>query len=45
MSALTLEEELLMEQDDPAHVSLPTSLFTILQEINRTTKLMERVRT
>ena len=30
MSALPLEEELLIEQDDPERVSLPTILFIIL---------------
>jgi hypothetical protein len=44
MSALTLEEELLVERDDPEQVSLPTILFIILQKSIEQQKLMERVR-
>ena len=32
MSVFTLEEELLVEWDDPERVSLPTILFIILQK-------------
>ena len=44
ISALALEEEILVEQDNPKRVSLPTSLFIILLKIEKTTKLMEQIR-
>jgi hypothetical protein len=39
MLALALEEELLVERDDPERVSLPTSLFIILQKSAVTPKI------
>ena len=44
MSALTLEEELLIEWDDPERVSLLISLFIFLQKSIEQQKLVERVR-
>jgi hypothetical protein len=35
MSTLALEEELLVEWDDPVRLSLPKNLLTFLQKINK----------
>jgi hypothetical protein len=44
MLALALEEELLIEWDDPVRLSLPKNLLIFLQKNQQMTKLMERVR-
>ena len=44
MSALALEEELLVERNDPERVSLSLNLFNILQQLTEQQKLVERVR-
>ena len=44
MSALALEEELLVERDNPERVSLPTILFILLQKSTEQQKLMEQIR-
>ena len=43
MSALPLEEELLIEQNNAARLTLPTNLLIFLQN-KQTTQLMERIR-
>jgi len=43
MSALTLEEELLIERDDVVRLSLPKYLLIFLQN-NQTTQLVEWIR-
>ena len=42
MSVPALEEELLIERDDPMHLSLPKNLLIFLQKNQQTTKLVER---
>ena len=44
MSALALEEELLIEWPDPERMSLSLNLFNILHKVRHTTKLMEWIR-
>jgi len=44
MSALALEEELLVERPDPEWVIFPTNLFNILKKSTEQQKLVELVR-
>jgi hypothetical protein len=44
MSALPLEDELLVEWNDAARLILPINLLIFLQNKHKTTQLMERIR-